>query len=286
MNGILQKRLADKRFVVAPGVADTLSACMAARAGFEAVFVSGSALAYSHLARPDIGLLSLGEVADITRRISERVDIAVLVDADSGFGNAFQVYRTVRTLELAGANAIQIEDQESEKDPGNVTGRPLISEADMVVKINAALDARRDETTLISARTDAAITKSVSEALDRAARYADAGADIVFVEGLEASSDRSRLINRLGDKTPSLFNLGWPGKPKSPTVDELVATGYAIALDPSIVLRAVVDGVGKALQILASHSKQSIAPQPTPEEAIDAQAYLRKYETWRANDTD
>src|SRR6516162_6070794 len=178
----LRAHLARPPIVVAPGVYDALTAHLAEQAGFATLYVSGAAVAYTRLGRPDIGLVSLSEVVDIVGKIRDRVAARLIVDADTGYGNALNVWRTVRLLEQAGAGAIQLEDQVFPKRCGHLDDKALIPAGEMAGKINAALDARRSRETLVIARTDAIAVEGFERAIARAALYRDAGADVLFVE--------------------------------------------------------------------------------------------------------
>src|SRR6195256_2370433 len=175
----MRERLKEKRIVLAPGVYDALTALLAERAGFEALYLSGASLSYTRLGRPDIGLASVSEVADTLANICARVTLPVIVDADTGYGNALNVVRTVKTFERAGAAAIQLEDQSLPKRCGHLDGKSLVPAAEMIGKIKAALDAR--ENALIIARTDAIPVEGFNAAMDRAGRYLEAGADVLFI---------------------------------------------------------------------------------------------------------
>ena len=178
----LKSRVARGGIVVAPGVYDALTASLAASAGFEALYLSGAAIAYTKLGRPDIGLVSMTEVADALAHVCERVETPVIVDADTGYGNALNVQRTVRLLERAGAAAIQLEDQTFPKRCGHLADKGVMPVREMVGKIRAAVDARRRDETIIIARTDAVAVEGFDAAIERARAYAEAGADILFVE--------------------------------------------------------------------------------------------------------
>lgn len=267
----LKDRLSQADILVAPGVYDALSASLAEQARFEAVFLSGSAVAYSQLARPDVGLVTMTEMANTLDRVRDRVGVHIFVDADSGFGNALNVGRTVRAFERAGASAIQIEDQENTKAMANVGKRPLISQDAMVDKVKAALDARESADTLISARSDAVFTESVDQAIERANAYADAGADIVFVEGLTSSEDWRRLCSVVGPKAPVLFNLMKPGADGSPTFSDLQDVGYSIALCPGVAIGAAANAAFQALSDLAG---RPASENRTMADLIQAEAYL------------
>ena len=265
----LKQRLAQPDILQAPGVYDALTAALAEKAGFEAVFVSGSAVAYSQLARPDIGLVSMSEMADTVTRIRDRVDIHLFVDADSGFGNALNVARTVRAFERAGASGIQIEDQLDSKPVDQVLARPLVSPEVMVGKLKAALDARLSPETVISARTDAMFTNGLDDALDRAQSYAETGADMVFVEGIKTSEDRGRLCGLLSDKVPLLYNTLKPGADGVPSPSELQSEGYRVVLLPAAVMGSVANAAWQALNKLNGND---VAAQDIPVTNLIGQA--------------
>lgn len=240
----LKTRLQSPSIITAPGVYDALSALLVEQAGFEAAYLSGASIAYSRFGRPDIGLLSLDDVASVTGHIRERVDLHLIVDADTGFGNALNVQRTVRVLERAGASAIQLEDQTSPKRCGHLDGKTLVSAAEMVGKIRAACDARRDASTLVVARTDAVAVEGLEPALERAERYAEAGADVLFVEALRTRDDMATALARLAPRAPMLANMVEGGKTPVLPDTALQALGYRIAIFPGGTVRAL----GFALQ--------------------------------------
>lgn len=244
----LKERLAQNNLLMAVGVYDALTALIAEQAGFEAAFVSGSAVAYSQLGRPDIGLVTLTEMAQVLDRIRDRVDSYLLVDADSGFGNAFNVQRSVRMLERAGANGIQLEDQLNTKSPKEVITRPVISIDAMVGKIKSALDARQSDATVISARSDAVFTLGVDQAMDRAEAYLDAGADMVFIEGLKDKADIERLVQICSGRAPVLYNLLDPAAIDANTLESL---GLSMALYPGVMINNMANSGRKAVSELA-----------------------------------
>ena len=246
----LRQLMRGPSIVAVPGVYDAMSAWFAVQAGFSAVFVSGSALAYTRLARPDVNLLTVSEVADAVARIRERIDVPILVDADSGHGNALNVQRTVRLFERAGAAAVQIEDQLNHKPPASPASRPVVSCEEMVGKNKAALDARLDPGTVISARTDASYSLGAEEALRRAHAFADAGADMVFVEGLTDIAMIKRLVSDLGTRVPLLHNiLDGAGSPVQ-TASEAQALGYSVVLFPGAAVQAAATGVAVVMKQL------------------------------------
>ncbi|MEM8917410.1 MAG: isocitrate lyase/PEP mutase family protein [Pseudomonadota bacterium] len=234
----LRMRLRQTPILVAPGIYDAFSAWRAEQAGFEAVFVSGSALAATHLGRPDIGLLTVSETADIVARIADRVSIPLFVDADQGFGNAHMVARSVRMLERAGASAIQIEDQQEVKPADAALSRPLVSTEVMVDKIRSARDALTDVQTMISARSDAMSTEGLEKALDRAQAYVEAGADMIFIESLTTRGEMERLTDSFAGRIPLLHNLLRPDDEVT-TAAEAEALGYSVALFPGVAVGAV-----------------------------------------------
>ncbi len=236
----LKQRLQGAGIVTAPGVYDAFSALLVEQAGFRAAYLSGASIAYTRFGRPDIGFLSLDDVASVTRNIRERCPtLPLIVDADTGFGNALNVMQTVRGLERAGATAIQIEDQAMPKRCGHLDGKAVISAGEMAGKIRAACDARRDENTLIIARTDAVAVEGMQAALERAERYAEAGADVLFVEALRSREDMTAAIARLGKRAPLLANMVEGGKTPVLPAAELEAIGFRIVIFPGGTVRAL-----------------------------------------------
>ncbi len=240
--------------LVTPGVFDGLSARLAERAGFPLAFLSGSAMSYAQLARPDVGLLSLTDVALTLDKICDRVGIPIVVDVDSGFGNAINVDRTVRALERAGAAGVQIEDQQSTKRVQDVLARPLVSTAEMVGKIKAGLDARQKNTTLISARTDAMYTQGIDAAIDRARQYLEAGADLIFIEGVGEREHLTQIRSQFEPRVPLIYNCESGVRQTPMSGEELSRLGYQVQLHPGIVLRAMAAGGAEALGRLAAQA--------------------------------
>jgi 2-methylisocitrate lyase-like PEP mutase family enzyme len=239
MTQSLRTRLAQKPIVVAPGVYDPFTALIASQAGFSTLYVSGAAIAYTRFGRPDIGLVGMTEVRDTLALIAERVDAHLVVDADTGYGNALNVARTVRELERAGAAAIQLEDQDFPKRCGHLDGKAIVSTAEMCGKIRAALDARRSHETLIVARTDAVAVEGFAPAMERAARYREAGADVLFVEAPRTRDDLARVATTLGGATPLLANMVEGGKTPTLPAAELDALGFALVIFPGAIVRAL-----------------------------------------------
>lgn len=235
----LRVRLAQSNILVAPGVYDALSALIAERAQAQAVYLSGASIAYTRAGRPDIGLMNMGEVVDVLVNVRDRIDIPIIADADNGYGNALNVQRTVRHFERAGANAIQIEDQQFPKRCGHLSGKSLIGCAAMEGKIRAALDSRHDANTLIIARTDAVAVEGFEAALDRAQAYADAGADILFVEALRDVEDMRETVARFGKRIPLIANMVEGGETPLMSAAELEEIGFRIAIFPGGAVRAL-----------------------------------------------
>ncbi len=234
----LSQQLSDASIVVAPGVFDALGAVLAEQAGFTAAYLSGASIAYCRFGRPDIGLIGMSEVAATLSAITERTDIPLIVDADTGFGNALNVQRTVRLFECCGANAIQIEDQTLPKRCGHLTGKNLVSQGDMVGKIKAALDARQSDQTLIVARTDAIAVEGLDAALNRGDAYVEAGADVLFVEAPRGREEMARIVSRYDGGVPLLANMVEGGETPISTADELAAMGFALVIFPGGLVRA------------------------------------------------
>jgi 2-methylisocitrate lyase-like PEP mutase family enzyme len=235
----LPEQLASGGIVVAPGIYDAFGAVMAEGAGFMAAYLSGASIAYTRFGRPDIGLVGMEEVAQTLSQITERTPLPLIVDADTGYGNALNVQRTVRLFERNGAAAIQLEDQQLPKRCGHLKGKTLVPAGEMVGKIKAALDARRSADTLVVARTDAIAVEGLDAALDRAERYAEAGADILFVEAPRDVAEMQHVVGRLGDRAPLLANMVEGGRTPVLSADELAAIGFRIAIFPGGLARAV-----------------------------------------------
>jgi 2-methylisocitrate lyase-like PEP mutase family enzyme len=249
----LRNRISRKPIVVAPGVYDALTALIGAQAGFSTLYVSGAAIAYTRLGRPDIGLVSMSEVADTVALIRDRVEAHLIVDADTGYGNALNVMRTVRRFEQAGADAIQLEDQDFPKRCGHLDGKALIPAEEMCGKIRAALDARRSHETLVIARTDAVAVEGFERALERAARYREAGADMLFVEAPKARDDLARMVSALGTSLPLMANMVEGGKTPPLAAAELEAIGLALVIFPGGIVRALARAASEYYASLAAH---------------------------------
>jgi len=234
----LRSRLMRKPIVVAPGVYDAFTALVAEQSGFKTLYVSGAAISYTRLGRPDIGLVSMSEVVEIVGAMRDRVDADLIVDADTGYGNALNVGRTMRLFERAGASAIQLEDQDFPKRCGHLDGKVLVPAAEMAGKIKAALDARRSRETLVIARTDAIAVEGFERAVERAALYRDAGADVLFVEAPKTRAELKRIPPALGG-VPLLANMVEGGKTPPLSAAELESMGFALVIFPGGIVRAL-----------------------------------------------
>ncbi|WP_407945262.1 isocitrate lyase/PEP mutase family protein [Paraburkholderia antibiotica] len=233
------KTLLAKGAVLAPGVYDPFTALIAEQAGFNALYLSGASIAYTRLGRSDVGLTTYPEVEDTLARITDRVALPVIVDADTGFGNALNVKRTVRGFERAGAAMIQLEDQTFPKRCGHLDGKSVIPVAEMCGKLRAALDARVNDDTLILARTDAAAIEGLDAALERAERYLEAGADALFIEALRSVDQMEVACKRFAERVPLLANMVEGGKTPVQSAQTLTQLGYRIVIFPGGTARAV-----------------------------------------------
>jgi 2-methylisocitrate lyase-like PEP mutase family enzyme len=235
----LKTLLARPRPLLAPGVYDALSALVAEQAGFEALYLSGASIAYTRLGRPDIGLTTATEVAQTLAHITERVRLPVIVDGDTGFGNALNVQRTVRDFERAGAAMIQLEDQGFPKRCGHLDGKTLVPAAEMCGKLRAAMDARRSSDTLVLARTDAVAVEGLEAALERAERYLACGVDALFIEALRSPEQMRAACDRFASRIPLLANMVEGGKTPVLDVGALGRLGFRIVIFPGGTARAV-----------------------------------------------
>ena len=224
--------------LLAPGIYDALSGLIAEQSGAQAVYLSGASIAYTRFGRSDVGLVSVSEVHDTLAAVTDRIKIPIIVDADTGFGNALNVQRTIRNFERAGAAAIQIEDQSFPKRCGHLDGKVLIKTDEMVGKVKAAVDARKTSDTLIIARTDARAVEGLQEAIDRAHTYEEAGADILFIEAPRSVDELKRIRKSFHLNTPLLANMVEGGKTPVKTADDLKSLGFNIIIFPGGAVRA------------------------------------------------
>src|SRR3954454_22284774 len=247
--GALRAALRGGEPVLAPGAYDGLSARLIERAGFPAVYMTGFGASASLLGRPDVGLLSFAEMAGHARRLVQAVGVPVIADADDGYGNPLNVMRTVQEYEAAGVAALHVEDQVAPKRCGHMDGKDVIDAAEMVEKVRAAVEARRSRDLVIIARTDARAVEGLDAALERARRYRDAGADMLFVEAPESEAEVAAVAEAFPD-TPLLFNWVDGGRTPPLDVDRLRELGFALVIFPLSALLAASAAVGSALSRL------------------------------------
>lgn len=261
----LKQRLQQQEILIAPGIYDAFSALMVERAGFEAMYLSGASIAYTRLGAPDIGLVSFAEVCETMATIRERTALPVIIDADTGFGNALNVQRTVKRFERAGASAIQLEDQTSPKRCGHLDGKSLIGTGEMVGKIKAALDARASDETLIIARTDAVAVDGFDAALERGEAFLEAGADVLFIEAVRDVAQMRIVTERFAQRVPLLANMVEGGKTPLKNAGELQEIGYRLAIFPGGTVRAVAH----ALDAYFAELRQSGSNQGNASRMLD-----------------
>ncbi len=233
------QRLKQPKVLLAPGVYDALSAVVAEQAGFEALYLSGASIAYTRLGRSDIGLTTATEVAQTLAHITDRVRLPVIVDADTGFGNALNTQRTVRDFERAGASMLQIEDQTFPKRCGHLQGKGVVPVAEMQGKLRAALDARRSASTLILARTDALAVEGFEAAMARAEAYLACGVDALFIEALRSPEQMKAACDQFAHRIPLLANMVEGGQTPLQSADALGQLGFRIVIFPGGTARAV-----------------------------------------------
>lgn len=247
---VLRELVDRKKLLVVPGVYDALTSRIAQYCGFRAIYMTGGGTAASY-GYPDIGLLTMNEMLENVRRISESVDLPLIADADTGYGNYVNVYRTVREYEKAGAAAIQLEDQTWPKRSGHMTGKQVIDAKEMVGKVKAAADARTVPETVLIIRTDANAIHGFEEAVRRGQMYVEAGADILFVETL-STEEQLRKIPQLFSR-PCLINMAFLWQKRS--VKELEEMGYSIAIYPVITLQGAIEGAFRMCKALSEKGR-------------------------------
>ncbi|WP_277024558.1 isocitrate lyase/PEP mutase family protein [Paracoccus hibiscisoli] len=226
--------------ILAPGVYDAFGALLAQQAGFECLYLSGASIAYTRLGRPDVGLVTASEVADTLTLIRDRVTLPIIVDGDTGFGNAMNVKRTVRLFERAGASGLQLEDQGFPKRCGHLRGKTLVPTLEMVGKIRAACDARGSSELQIIARTDAIAVEGFDAALDRGEAYLEAGADVLFIEAPRSLEEQDRIAERFAARIPLLANMVEGGDTPINDADTLHEKGFRIVIFPGGLARAAL----------------------------------------------
>ncbi|TDK59468.1 carboxyvinyl-carboxyphosphonate phosphorylmutase [Bacillus salipaludis] len=254
MNSIRKKfkeRVSQTGIIIAPGAYDSLTSVLIEQAGFEALYMTGGGISYTTLGKPDIGLMTASEMATRASYICDAVQIPVIADADTGYGNYLNVMRTVKDFERAGISAIQLEDQDFPKRCGHLRDKNVIPLSEMIGKIKAAVDTRVDENLLIIARTDSRAINGLQEAIERAQCYVEAGADIIFVEALENKDEFSIITNYI--QKPLLANMVEGGKSPLMSASELDSMGYKIVIFPNSVTRVVA----KAAQDLFHELKET-----------------------------
>jgi 2-methylisocitrate lyase-like PEP mutase family enzyme len=249
----LRKMVDERRGLVVPGAFNAMSARVVAENGFRAVYVTGAGVTNMTMGIPDLSFIGLHEICEHTARIRDAVEIPVIVDADTGFGNPVNTYRTVQMLERAGADAIQLEDQIFPKKCGHFSGKEVIDIKDMEAKIKAAADARKDQDLMIIGRTDSAAVQGFDAAIERAQRMAEAGADILFVEAVESEAE-IRKLPQLLDR-PLLINIVIGGKTPTLDADAFGAMGFSIVLYANAALQGAVAGMNKALGVLRQRGR-------------------------------
>jgi 2-methylisocitrate lyase-like PEP mutase family enzyme len=242
-----------RRGVLLPGAASALAARVAEDLGFEAIYVTGAGVTNEFLGVPDLGFIGLAELAQHTAAIRDAVALPIIVDADTGFGNALNVGRTVRVLERAGADAVQIEDQVAPKRCGHFAGKEVVPAEEMLAKVRAAVDARRSADFLVIARTDARATLGFDAAIERAARAIEAGADLTFVEAPESVDELRRIPQLLA--APQLVNIVIGGRTPVLGADELRAMGFALVLYANAALQGAIHGMQEALGRLKAEGR-------------------------------
>ncbi|SFL39261.1 isocitrate lyase/PEP mutase family protein [Geodermatophilus ruber] len=265
----LRELLAAPAPLLAPGAYDALSARLVEQAGFDAVYMTGFGTTASLIGRPDVGLLTGAEMADNARRIAAAVDVPVIADADTGYGNALNVVRTVQIYEQAGIAGIQLEDQVMPKKCGHMSGKALIGAEEMAGKVRAAVAARRDPDLVLIARTDAVATHGVDEALRRARRYADAGADVLFVEAPTSEADIERIAKELSGVAPLVFNWAEGGRTPPLSLERMTELGFSLVIYPIGTLLAATAGIRALLAGLRADGVPPLDGLPAFEEFTD-----------------
>jgi methylisocitrate lyase len=250
---MLRELIKNREILIAPGVFNPITALLCKKMGFEVLYFSGASFSGS-LALPDLGMITLTEVVEEVKKITSIVNLPLIVDADTGFGETINVYRTVKELERAGASAIQIEDQVMPKKCGHLEGKILVKEEDMVKKIRMAIEARKSEDFLIIARTDARTVEGLERAIERAKIYVEAGADMIFPEALESLEEFKEFGKNI--KVPLVANMTEFGKTPYITVEEFKEAGYKIVLFPVTLLRVSLYAMKEVLKEIKEKGTQ------------------------------
>ena len=265
----LRRLLSAPEPLAVPGAYDALSARLVEQAGFDAVYMTGFGTTASLIGRPDVGLLTGAEMVDNARRIAAAVDVPVIADADTGYGNALNVVRTVQLYEQAGVAALHLEDQVAPKRCGHMSGKAVIDTGEMVAKIRAAAAARRDPDLVLIARTDAAAVTGLDDAIDRARRYAEAGADALFVEAPTSEEEIARVAEELRGVAPLVFNWVEGGRTPPLPLQRITELGFAMVLYPIGTLLAATAGIRSLLSTLAADGVPPLTGLPTFGEFTD-----------------
>jgi 2-methylisocitrate lyase-like PEP mutase family enzyme len=249
----LKQRLKEQRIILTPGIYDALSALIADQSGFEALYLSGASIAYTLMGRSDIGLTTMTEVCNVLSHITERVSLPIIVDGDTGFGNALNTQRTIKDFERSGASMIQLEDQSFPKRCGHLNGKSLISKEEMGGKLKAALDARASSETLILARTDAIGVEGFESAIERANYYAECGVDALFIEAPQNRNQMEQICKLFAPKIPLLANMVEGGKTPIYSAKELNQMGFRIVIFPGGTVRSVAYHMQEYFMSLKKH---------------------------------
>jgi methylisocitrate lyase len=250
---MLRELIKNKEILIAPGVFNPITALLCKKMGFDVLYFSGASFSGS-LALPDLGMITLTEVVEEVKKITSIVNLPLIVDANTGFGETINVYRTVKELERAGASAIQIEDQVMPKKCGHLEGKILVKEEDMVKKIRMAIEARKSEDFLIIARTDARTVEGLERAIERAKIYVEAGADMIFPEALESLEEFKEFGKNI--KVPLVANMTEFGKTPYITIEEFKEAGYKIVLFPVTLLRVSLYAMKEVLKEIKEKGTQ------------------------------
>ena len=273
LNLDLKKKLGERRGLIVPGVANALSARIAEDMGFEAVYITGAGVTNTYFGLPDMGFVGLTDILNHTMSVRQAVSVPVIVDIDTGFGNAVNVHHTIRSIEHAGANAVQIEDQVMPKRCGHFAGKDVVSRSEAVERVRAAVEARRDPDFQIIARTDSRAVHGLDEALERADLFRKAGADVIFVEAPETREEIERII--ASSSVPQILNLVIGGKTPAVSQEDAARMRVGMVLYANVALQAAIAGMQAALGQLKADGK---VDETTPGIASfsERQRYVRK----------
>lgn len=253
LNLDLKTKIAERRALLVPGASNALAARLIEDMGFEAVYITGAGVSNTFYGMPDLGFIGLGDLVAHTTAVRESVDLPLIVDIDTGFGNALNVHHTVRAIERAGANGIQIEDQVMPKRCGHFNGKDVVSVAEAAMRVRAAVDARRDPNFQIIARTDARATNGLDDALERGQRFAEEGADIIFIEAPESLAEVETVMRHF--ERPQVLNLVIGGKTPIVAHEDAERMRVGLVLYANIALQSAVAGMRQALGRLKAEGR-------------------------------